>query len=282
MQVTMKCQNDPAYERLFDNLIQEVFGFSFKTWFERQLWNEYYESYAIIDQGSMLANVCIYKTDMLLGGKPFRAHQFGAVATRKSARGKGLSRLLMAHVLAKYPDTPAFLAANPSVIDFYPQFGFCRVQTHKPFISADLDQAPHDIYKLNPDDDRVKNAIKTRRCYSQVLDSINTQSIQMFHLLMDYSDHLFYLPGCGAIVIAEQEDNRLFIADVISSKPVAFEQIKLELPFTGVKQIEFGFCPDWLGIAPEWELVNTDEQPYFILGNWQLPGKFRFPAMSET
>ena len=282
MKLTMMCQNDQAYEKLFDDLIQDVFGFSFKPWFEKKLWDKRYESYSLIDDGCMLANVCIFKTDMLLDGQPFRSHQFGAVATRKSERGKGLSRRLMEHVLSKYPSVPAFLAANPGVIDFYPRFGFRRVQTFKPFVSCELEQKNRTAYKLHPDDDKIQSALNTRRCYSRLLDSINTQSVQMFHLMMDFPDQLYYLPGCDAIVIAEKEECRLLIADVISSKPVTFEQIKEELPFTGIKHIEFGFCPDWLGITPEWELVDTDEQPYYIRGDWQLPKHFRFPALSET
>lgn len=282
MQLVMNCHNDPAYEDLLDNLIQEVFGFSFKPWFEKKLWTENYESYSLIDQGCMLANVCIYKTDMLLGGKPFHANQFGAVATRESMRGKGLSRRLMMHVLDKYPETPAFLAANPSVIDFYPKFGFRRVKIHRPVVKTNLDQDACPAHKLQLDDELLLRAIYEKRCYSQVLDSINTQSIQQFHLLMEYSDDIYYLPGCEAVLIAQQEKSRLWIADIISSQPVNFTQIIRELPFSGIDRIEFGFCPDWLEVTPEWLAVDQEKQPFYLKGDWPLPEYFRFSALSET
>ncbi|MCL1983539.1 MAG: hypothetical protein FWG53_10720 [Clostridiales bacterium] len=76
---------------------------------------------------------------------------------------------------------------------------------------------------------------------------MNTQSVQIFHLLMDYADGLIR-----------------------------------ELPFSGVELVEFGFCPDWLGINPRWEQVDWDKEPFFLKGDWNLPEVFRFPAMSAT
>jgi GNAT superfamily N-acetyltransferase len=282
MQITMNSQNNIAYELLFDNMIQETFGFSFVPWFERKLWDEHYESYSIIENGEMLANVCIFKTDMIVNGLSMRAHQFGGVATRKDRRGKGLSRLLMEDILAKYPDTPAFLGANPSVIDFYPRFGFRRVQTYRPIIATDISSHVAEPIKLSPADKQVANALLERGAYSTVLDSLNTQTVQMFHLLLDYSDGIYYLPECRAIVVAEQDGNRLFVADVITPRPITFDEIRREMPFAGIHTVEFGFCPDWLGVDAEWIPENMEKNPYFVRGDWTLPQNFRFPAMSET
>lgn len=282
MQIAMNNHNNSAYEILFDKLIQETFGFSFEPWLEKKLWNEPYESYSIIENGVMLANVCVFKTDMLVQGTPMRAHQFGGVATRTSERGKGLSRLLMEHILMKYPDTPAFLGANPSVIDFYPRFGFRKVQTYHPEIVTAINNDTGKGIKLSPDDAQVMLALLERSSFSNTVDSLNTPSVQMFHLLLDYPDSIYRLSDCGVIVVAEQQDDRLFIADVIARKPVSFDTIWRELPFTGINRIEFGFCPDWLDIEPLWVPDDMDKSPYFIRGDWNLPVKFRFPAMSET
>ena len=63
MRITINRSNTPIYEAMFDDLIQEVYGFSFAPWFARKLWDERYESYSIIQNGRILANVCIFKTD---------------------------------------------------------------------------------------------------------------------------------------------------------------------------------------------------------------------------
>ena len=117
--------------------------------------------------------------------------------------------------------------------------------------------------------------------YERMLDDLNTQPVQVFHLLMDYPDGIYFLPGCGATVVAEQDGGTLFIADVITSKLITFDELITELPFSGVEYVEFGFCPDWLGVCPDWKPVDEESEPFFIRGKWDLPDIFRFPAMSN-
>jgi len=291
MNISMSNGNNPSYAAIYDDLIQEVFHFSFGPWVARNLWDERYESYSIIENGKMLSNVSIYKTDMIVHGQPIRAHQFGAVATRKSERGKGLSGLLMNYVLNKYPNIPAFLGANDTVTKFYPRFGFRPIQTYRPIINVAINNLNLKL-KCHPDDDAVQKALKSKRVYSNVLDSINTQPVQMCQMLTNprYKDHIYFLPVCNAIIIAMQKNSTLYLSDVISSEPICFSRLKFQLPFTGITQVEFDFNPDWLDVCstsqwprenypPRWEPLD---EPYFIRGEWNLPKHFRFPALSET
>jgi len=282
MDITVNRQNNPVYELLLDDLIREVFGFSFVPWFQKKLWDERYESYSIIQDGKMIANACIFKADLLIHGQPVRAHQFGAIATRKNQRGGGHARLLMEHVLSLYPDTPSFLFANSNVIDFYPRFGFRQVKTYSPSIAVTIENAPNAAIQYHPDDEFVRQMLYDKCVYSKLVDSVNMQPIQMFHLVMEYPSNIYYLPGCEALVVAMQEDDTLFLAHVITKKPIIFDELVRELPFCGVKYVEFGFCPDWLGVTPDWELVNGDEEPFFVRGDWNLPETFCFPVMSVT
>jgi len=201
MEITVNKSNNPAYEALFDDLIQEVFGFSFSPWLERKLWDERYESYSIIENDVMLSNVCIYKFELIVLGEKVKANRFGAVATRKDARGKGLSRLLIEHILSLYPDTLAYLTANPSVVNFYPRFGFRQVQTYKPEIITKINNDPARYIKYKFDDLSFVNALNHRACYSKLLDCLNAQPIQIFHLLMEYADDIYFLPNLDVVII---------------------------------------------------------------------------------
>jgi len=280
MEITINNQNNPDYENLFDDLIREVFGFSFDTWLERKLWDERYESYSIIKDGIMLANLCVFKAEMIVQEQRFQAIQLGAVCTRKSEHGNGLSRMLMEHVLAIYTDTPAFLFANDSVIDFYPRFGFRQEQTFKPVISTEIDNYNKPMH-LGVDDLILKDTLANRVGHSVVFDCLNTESIQMFHLLNAHED-IYFLPESEVIVVAYRTDTHLFIVDVIAKKPVTFDQIKVELPFNGIETIEFCFCPDWMDVKPTWEPVSMADVMFFVKGEWNLPDAFRFPATSVT
>lgn len=280
--IAMNNHNDSAYEAMFDDLIRDTFGFSFAPWLARRLWDARYESYSVIENGHMLANICVFKADITLRGRQRRAHQLGGVATRGAERGKGLSRLLMEHILNKYPETPAFLFANPSVLDFYPRFGFRPAPDYRPFLLAEIDNADLRPIKLDAEHPRLEAALRERGAYSSILDCLNTYSIQVFHLLLDYPEGIYHLPKSDVVLVAEQKGDCLFIADVIAKAPVAFERIRAELPFSGIRRVEFGFCPDWMGVSPDWQMANAREDPFFLRGEWDLPSEYCFPTMSKT
>jgi len=282
MTITKRKKNDPAYEVLFDDLIKGVFGFSFKPWLDLKLWNDNYQSYSVIENNKMLANICIYKTEMRIAGEKVDAIQFGAVVTRKEARGKGLSRLLMEHILSTYPSTPAFLFANSGVVDFYPKFGFRQIQTYRADVAACINNSDVAAVKCNVSDEIVNHALQNRYAYSNIIDCLNTQPIQIFHLIMMYADCIYHLPKCSAIVVAKQEESKLLLVDVVSQNKIDFDMLLKELPFEGITTVEFGFCPDWLGITPTFTPVTETDSPLFIRGNWKLPEAFRFPMTSET
>jgi GNAT superfamily N-acetyltransferase len=258
-----------------------VFGFSFSPWLERKLWDERYESYSIIENGKMLSNVCIFKAELVVSGEIIRANRFGAIATRKDSRGRGLSRRFMEHVLSLYPGTPSYLSANPSVIEFYPRFGFRQIQTHRPEIAIKINNAAKAV-KLELDDPIFTDFLHGREIFSNIVDCKNTQTVQIFNLLMEYDEDIYFLPEPDVIVIAQQNENRLFLADVLAKKPIIFERIVQMLPFDGVETVEFGFCPDWLDVEPMWVPENMTDEPFFIRGNWNLPKNFRFPVTSDT
>jgi len=99
---------------------------------------------------------------------------------------------------------------------------------------------------------------------------------------MSYSEDIYHLPNCGAIVVAQQKDDVLFLADVIAESPVSFIELAAELPFYNVRHVQFGFCPDWLGITPTWIPTDQNKDPFFIKGNLQMPEKFCIPVTSMT
>ena len=282
MHIATQNHNDPAYERLFNDLIAHTFGFSFAPWHALGLWDEQYESHAIIEHGIMLANICVFKRELLIYGRPQLTLQLGAVATRESHRGRGLSRRIMEHISAAYPDVPALLSANEQVTGFYPRFGFRLALDMCPTLDCRIDNphiAPH---KLAFTDPAVREAVWSRRNYSAVFDSINAPSVRMFHLLFDYSDDIYALPAQGAIVVAQKKGDMLFVADVMSGGEVAWTQLAEALPFSGVRKVEFGFCPDLLGVEPDWQPLDGHKDPYFIRGDWSMPDRARFPVMDFT
>lgn len=281
MRITMQNHCEPSHSQAFNALVKATFGFDFTEWMALGQWKDNYESYSMLEDGRMLANVCVYKAPLLIRGRVVDAVQLGAVATAQDCRGKGYQRALIGHVLEKYAGVPAFLHANASVIHFYPRFGFRRVTEWLPSVSASIENSI-DPVRLAPGDARVWRALERRGARSGVIDSLGYESVQVFHWVMAYGNSAYYLPGLDVVVMAGQHDDVLLLHDVVAGRPVPFEELTRHLPFAGIRRVEFGFTPDWLGVDPVWTPILDDDEALFIRGAWDLPERFRMPATSLT
>lgn len=259
-----------------NKLIMHTFGFSFDKWHAKNVWNDDYELYSIIENGIMLANISVYKMKMIINGENRDYLQFGSVATRKEYRGKGLSKKLMEHIFSIYPDTPCFLHGGDSVVEFYPKFGFKPIAYKQPYINCKLKNSG-EMIKLNITNPKVDKYLKERTQYSKVFDCTNQYAINWFHLLYGHQNNIYEIPQLEVMIIAYQQDNKLTICDIVTSKPVSFEKIVLYLYFEGVDIIQFDFNPDWLGVDYHMkEYKNEDENP-FVKGDFGLEQEYMIP-----
>ena len=114
----------------FLELAREIFGLNFSSWHDNGYWGDRYIPYSVADGDKIVANVSINKLDFIIEGRSLRALQIGTVMTHPDYRSKGLSASLMNHILEEYKGKYDFmyLFANDSVLDFYPKFGFERVE----------------------------------------------------------------------------------------------------------------------------------------------------------
>jgi GNAT superfamily N-acetyltransferase len=278
---TLRFDTSPEYKRLFDELMTAVFGLNFQAWHAGGWWNSDYTCHSIVEEGQMLANASTYRMDLLIGGEKRTWLQIGAVATRPERRGQGLSRRLLEHILFQSPDVPMFLIANPSVLDFYPKFGFRRLLDRAPFIECDLPPSSAGLERLTAGGARVGEMLTRRACFSNVLDCANAAPIQFFHLLLEYPHSLYEIPSLGALLVAEQSANVLRLVDVCATRTVTMEDILPHLDFPGVDRIEFGFNPDWLGVECQWA-ESKKEDGIFVRGDLPLTGDFILPELLVT
>ncbi len=264
---------------MLNNLLKNIF-FDFQFWYDLNLWDENYESYSIIDNGEIVSNICVFKTQILFNQKQYSGLSVGAVATKKEYRGRGLSRVLMEHIIKKYDNVPMYLSANDGVIDFYPKFGFERIYEKLPICECVInnDAMPN---KLSYDDPKVWNYVYKRVNFSQKLDCLNTASVNIFHIYLGYlKDCIYELPEINTIVIAEQKGEILKLIGVFSMKDICFSDLVRYLPFTNVKKVEFGFMPYWSDVNYIMKEYETD--PLFVRGLRCNLGDFKFPELSIT
>ncbi|MCB2312951.1 GNAT family N-acetyltransferase [Clostridium tagluense] len=264
-----------------NELIMHAFDFSFDKWHAKNVWNDDYEIYSIIEDGVMLANISVTKMKMVINGEKRDYLQFGSVATREEHRGKGLSKKLMEHIFSIYPDTPCFLHGGDSVVGFYPKFGFKPITYKQPYIEYKLNNSG-EMIKLNITNPKVDKYLKERTQYSKVFDCINQYSINWFHLIYGHQNNIYEIPQLDVMLVAHQRDNKVTIYDIVASRPVSFEQIVPYLCFEGVDIIQFGFNPDWLGIDYNMREYKIDDENPFLKGDFGLEQEYMIPRMITT
>lgn len=279
MELTFCNSNDKVYQQKLNELLKNVF-LDFKFWYDLDLWDDKYESYAFLDNGEIVSNIGVYKTQIMYKGELHPALSIGGVCTRKEYRGKGLSRKLMEHIIEKYEGLPMYLSANEGVLDFYPRFGFERIEDKQPVCDCKISNG-FDARKLQYDDQKVWDYIYKRVNRSSDFDCYDTEAINIFHLHMGYlKDCIYELPEIDTMVVARQVDTRLKLIGVYSLKDVSFEEVKRYLPFENIERIEFGFMPHWDDI--EFSMEAYEKDPQFVRGISCELGDIKFPELSYT
>jgi len=109
----------------FNALAEATFGLNFENWYQMGYWGDNYAPYSVLEDGKIVANVSLNRTDMVIGGQRRRLYQLGTVMTCPEYRKRGYIRCLMAEIEKDIADADGvYLFANDSVLEFYPKFGF--------------------------------------------------------------------------------------------------------------------------------------------------------------
>lgn len=282
MQITFQNKNDASYEALFNALMLDAFGFSFAPWHAQRVWEPEYESYSIIENGVMLSNVCVYKMNLLIEGNRLCAHQLGAVATHSAHRGRGLARAIMTHIFEKYPDEPAFLLANDTVLNFYPRFGFRREVEHYPVLAHVINNAHIAPRKLAAESSLPRAYLTNGRRTAGGLDCERCAPIALFHLLVEFPQNIYHIAECDAFVVAVQSGTELRLEYVNMPAALPFAELARYLPFVGVERVRLGYMCDAPELVREWSRVPPEDRTLFVRGALPLPGPRLFPSLFTT
>lgn len=251
----------------------------FQFFYDLDLWDANYESYSIIQDQKIVSNVCLYKTRLIHNGHLFDALSVGAVTTKSGYRERGYSRKIMEHIINKYPNTPMYLFANESVIDFYPRFGFEQIYQKLPvanyFINNNIEPQKINVNR------KLWDYVYQKVNYSSVFDCLDAASIYLFHLLEGaLRDCIYDLPELETIVIAQKNKNILKLIGVFSLKAIPFADLLKYLPFSGIDTIEFDFMPCWKDC--QYTMTTYQQDPMFVRNMPDSLEEVKFPELAMT
>ena len=121
MNIKRNYRTDAALRGSFNALAEKTFGISFENWYRLGFWGNNYEPFSLMEDGKVIANVSLNRTDMVIGGQRKRLYQLGTVMTEENCRNRGYIRAIMEKIEEATKDADGvYLFANDSVVDFYP------------------------------------------------------------------------------------------------------------------------------------------------------------------
>lgn len=283
-------KDDATLRGSFNRLAKETFNIDFEKWYELGFWGDQYICYSLMDRNEIISNVSVSTMDLIISGKRVPALQIGTVMTRPEYRGKGLAKRLMEIVLDKYePEYDLiYLFANPSVLDFYPKFGFTRVMeskftTHLKFPSGVGSFRKLDVSSEN-DWQLFLQFVAARKPVSDTLGVENMGNLLCWYALNVFGDHIYYSEKLAAIVIYELDGNRMVLYDVISRDRIHLNNLAVHLGGDGKDDMEvlFQFTPEYDGVSFKTGPNDSHDTLFVKARDLALPDQFLYPLIAHT
>lgn len=282
-------KDNKMYRDSFNKLAESTFDINFEEWFRSGFWNDKYVCYSYIYNNEVISNVSINKMNLIYQGENYSALQIGTVMTHPNYRGQGLAKNLLNHVIAKYEDQYDFLYlfANDTVLDFYPKFGFERIEESSFTVDAcNLKKKASKLKKLNPDNKTdfqlISRIVSKRASLSNILDVKESEDLLMFYVLIALKNELYYLEELDVIVLMEQEGTDLYVLDILSTKKLDVVEVLSYLSTKKIETIHLLFTPEKSKYIDAAYIIETEDMLFVRPNVLTSENYFLFPATSHA
>lgn len=286
--ITIGREDTNWHGRFFAHM-RNVFGeIDFSRWAETGNWSDRYTVLALVEDDRIVSTVGMtLMTGVIEGRNKIEMMQIGAVATDAGYRKSGAARRLMDIALqqAAGHSWPVLLFANDTVLDFYPRFGFRRVTTYRSVLNRPVAPARRHGLRLDPADADHRHLIGRQAAYARVhggvLSAIPDPSIIIWHLF-NSAISAYQLPADGGIVMIEETDNGLFLAEWLTGGGEFDLELLSGLVERSHDRILFGFVPSQPALAARIESA-ADPETFMFLRGLDLPeGALHLPDLLTT
>lgn len=280
-------QKDTILRKSFNELANKTFGINFESWYKKGQWTDKYIPYSYIVDQKVVANVSVNKVDFLIDGEEKRAIQIGTVMTDPAYRNQGLSRALMEIILEEYQMIDfIYLFANHTVLDFYPKFGFERLE--ESYFSMEVKEQGQylSLKKMSPNDNEdfsfIENMVLERSALTEKFDTMNTKELFMFYCLNVFPNDIYFIEEDEALVICQIENKSLHIFDIVSKSKPDIKRIIQRIPAPGIDKVILHFTPEGLPVSSK--KIQSTEDVLFVkkINEVMFPTEFKHPHTSKA
>ncbi|GAB0167738.1 GNAT family N-acetyltransferase [Lysinibacillus sp. CTST325] len=283
-------RNNESLKESFNTLAMKTFELDFRGWYNRGYWNDKYIPYSFVDEGKVISNASVNKMSIIINGEMYKGIQIGTVMTDENYRNQGLAQLLMQHIMKEHENTCDFmyLFANDTVLDFYPKFGFTRLNESefsldiaKSSIQMKMDAK---VKQLTIENDLalLEKFAKNSHVNSMILDVKHNDSLLMFYFILVFHEAIFYVEDLETIVLMNEEEGTLHIYDIISLNAPNVEAVLANIVKKTTKKVVFYFTPDFTIEGMTATIMPNDDDALFVLTKKSLlKDNFMFPLTSH-
>lgn len=279
-------RNNDTLRKSFNNLAKTTFDIDFEDWYQNGYWGDKYNPYSVVIDNKVVANVSVNKIDMEIDGVIKYYIQLGTVMTDEACRNQGLIRKIMAQIDEDYADADGFfLFANDSVVEFYPKFGFMKSNEYEYSrkVSNDGECQLEKVIMDNVEAWKQLENVMNNNIFKGKFDMVNNNELIMFYVTKFMQENVYYHRDTDTFVIAEIDDQCLFIHDVFSSKLVELDRV-IKLFGKDIQKVTLGFVPNEVN---EYEIAELHEEDctFFVRGKEMEileKMKLRMPILSHA
>jgi len=287
-------REEESLRESFFSLAKKVHGLDFNPWYEDNHWQEKYVPFSIVVNGEVVSNASVNLCTFKSAEKTVCYIQIGTVMTREDYRHHGFSRFLISRIIEQYEKVYAniYLFANDTVLDFYPKFGFKRLEEYQYSKTLDKSKVLGQEekltfrmlnYEIETDRKCLVKKIKEQPSKEEQLAVLDNESLLMFYFQGFMSQAFYYIEETDTIVIMEEEEDKVILYDIYGS--MTLEDLEKALSMRGICQITLGFTPKQ-GKGYRAEISREADTTLFVLdvNEYQAFAGKRvcFPAMSHA
>lgn len=279
---------DDKFRRSFNALTEKTFGFNFERWYKDGYWKNQYIPHSLLDGDEVISNVSVNIMDFEVLGKKKRYIQLGTVMTDEAYRNQGLLRVIMEKVLVEWKDKGdlIYLFANDSVLDFYPKFGFAKLEQYQcAKLTSKVDKSGN-VKKLDMDKECDRALVYDKANTAASLSKISmlgNPELIIFYCTMFMRDNIYYIRDYDAVVIADFDQDTIEVLDVFCQEEVPIDMIFSYLSNEKIKRVKLFFTPketDSYIVTP----LKSDGTLFALGEDIKLlsENQFMFPELSHT